>query len=115
MTPLSKSSRTLQHLLGSSKGTVLRIKRRIMENVAVKRKRKRERRNTSILLMLNIQSNIENYSHANREFLGKKQLVLWLMVVVIEQVSIRTQMLSSNVIYNYNIPTMVIYSCIAIY
>ena len=45
----------------------------------------------------------------------EKQLVLWLMVVVVEQVSIRTQTLSSNVIYDYNIPTMVIYSCTAIY
>ena len=44
-----------------------------------------------------------------------KQLVLWLMVAVVEQVSIRTQTLSLNVIYNYNIPTMVIYSHTAIY
>ena len=45
----------------------------------------------------------------------EKWLVLWLMVVVVEQVSIRTQMLSLNVIYNYNIPIMIIYSCTAIY
>ena len=41
--------------------------------------------------------------------------MLWLMVVVIEQVSIRTQMLSLNIIYDYNIPIMIIYSCIGIY
>ena len=64
--------------------------------------------------MLNIQSDVEDYLHTNWKFLGK-QLVLWLMVVVVEQVSIRTQMLSSDVIYNYNIPTMVIYSYIVIY
>ena len=64
--------------------------------------------------LLNIQSNIEDYLHANREFL-EKQLMLWLMIVVVEQISIRTQILSVNVIYNYNIPTMVIYSHRAIY
>ena len=41
--------------------------------------------------------------------------MLWLIVVVVKQVSIRTQMLSSNVIYNYNIPTMVLYSHTPIY
>ena len=38
-----------------------------------------------------------------------------LLSVVIEQVSIRTQMLSLNVIYDYNIPIMTIYSYTAIY
>ena len=65
--------------------------------------------------LLNIQSGVEDYLHANREFLGEKQLVLWFMIVVVEQVSIQTQMLSSNAIYDYNIPIMVIYSHRAIY
>ena len=64
--------------------------------------------------LLNIQSDVEDYLHANREFL-EKQLMLWLMIVVVEQISIRTQILSVNVIYNYNIPTLVIYSHRAIY
>ena len=64
--------------------------------------------------LLNIQSDIEDYLHANREFL-EKWLMLWLMIVVVEQMSIRTQILSVNVIYNYNIPTMVIYSHRAVY
>ena len=46
---------------------------------------------------------------------GRNSLVLWLMVVVIKQASIRTQMLSLNVIYDYNIPIMTIYSYTAIY
>ena len=41
--------------------------------------------------------------------------MLLLMVVVVEQVSIRIQMLSLNVIYDYYISTMVIYSHTAIY
>ena len=41
--------------------------------------------------------------------------MLWLMVVIVEQISIRTQMLSLNVIYDYSIPTMIIYSHTAIY
>ena len=41
--------------------------------------------------------------------------MLWLMVVVVEQVSIRIQMLSSNVIYDYNISTMIIYSHKVVY
>ena len=41
--------------------------------------------------------------------------MLWLIIVVVEQMSIRTQTLSLNVIYDHNIPTMVIYSCTTIY
>ena len=44
----------------------------------------------------------------------EKWLLLLLMVVIVEQMSIRTQMLSLNVIYDYNIPTIVIYSCTTI-
>ena len=41
--------------------------------------------------------------------------MLWLIIVVVEQMSIRTQTLSLNVIYDYNIPTIVIYSHTTIY